>query len=307
MGRHGRSRRGFTLKTVMTKHLQCRWLLIPIIGIALAIAASASGQGRVVPPGSMTPLHSTLVPPGTIAREQLIRDASFRGYFQPVELYGPEGSSISLVVNGKFTKPEKSPVRAGLLIGKVYRFRVTGIKRHEGFEVFPTVEIINRMYPPKGQATRFPIPVQLTREELAMAIAGRFVTRVIYLENPRTALPLRQAGDTQRYYEVAPDQDPVQVADELGRPMAILRMGSRIPGEHEPIVSFSYGSPPLRIFPRTDDAEEIETPHETQAARENSLSSGPRAEFQRFNLVPAAPRSTLLIPGTPPRGERRAR
>ena len=77
-----------------------------------------------------------------------------------------------------------------MLIGKVYRFRVTGIKRNEGFEVFPTVEVINRMYPPKGQATRFPIPIQLTEEELALAISGRFVTRVIYLEDPRTALPL---------------------------------------------------------------------------------------------------------------------
>lgn len=236
----------------MTKHVHRLRYFAASIVVALTIAASASGQGRILPPGGVHQLHSSLMPPGVIAREQLLRDASFRGYFQPVELYGPEGSSISLVVDGRFQRPQRSPVRAGMLIGKVYRFRVTNIRRHEGFEVFPTVEVINRMYPPKGQATRFPIPIELTEDELAMALDGHFVTRVIYLENPKTALALPQDGKNQRYYEIAPDQDPIQVADELGRPMAILRMGSRVPAENESIVNFSYGSPPLLIFPRTD-------------------------------------------------------
>lgn len=307
MGRRSRLRRARKLKPVMTKYAQPWRFLVPVIGIALAVATPANGQGRVVPPGSMTPLHSTLVPPGTIAREQLIRDASFRGYFQPVELYGPEGSSISLVVDGQFSKPQRSPVRAGMLIGKVYRFRVTGIRRHEGFEVFPTVEVINRMYAPKGHATRFPIPIQLTEEELAMAISGRFVTRVIYLENLRTALPLRQHGDTQRYYEIAPDQDPVQVADELGRPMAILRMGSRIPAEHESVHRFSYGSPPLLIFPRANDSEEIKAQRQAQTAAATLSRAGVSAEFERSNIVPKALGSSSSIAGTPERGERRSR
>jgi hypothetical protein len=291
----------------MTIHVQRLRLLIPMVGIVLTIATSVSGQGRVGPPGSVHQLHSTLMPPGAIAREQLVRDSSFRGYFQPVELYGPEGSSISLVMDGRFLKSQPSPVRAGMLIGKVYRFRVTGIKRNEGFEVFPTVEVINRMYPPKGQATRFPIPIELTEDDLELAITGRFVTRVIYLEDPRTALPLPQNGKQQRYYEVAPDQDPVQVADGLGRPMAILRMGSRTPSANEPIASFAYGSPPLLVFPRLNEPEEVKPPRQARAPFPNRTNGAAAASTEGFSLVPSAPRPPSRASEFPPRGERRSR
>ena len=133
----------------------------------------------------------------------------------------------------------------GLLIGQPHRFRVAGIPGREGLEVFPTVELIDRLYPPPQQKTRFPIPIQLTAEELQMALAGKMVTRVIYLEDPRSALPLVENPGLQRYFEVAPGEDPLEVADRLGRPVAILRMGSRLPSDQGPDDAFFFGSPPL--------------------------------------------------------------
>ena len=76
-----------------------------------------------------------------------------------------------------------------MLVGHVYRLKVTNIPFHEGQEVFPSIEVINRLYPPQGMEAKFPIPIELTREELEMAMRGQFVIRVIYLEDPRTALP----------------------------------------------------------------------------------------------------------------------
>ncbi len=71
-----------------------------------------------------------------------------------------------------------------MLIGAVYRLRVTNIRLAEGIEVFPTIEVIDRLYPPPGQECRFAIPVELTEEDLKLAIDGKFVTRVIFLEDP---------------------------------------------------------------------------------------------------------------------------
>lgn len=263
-------------KITMTIVDHCLRMIVPTIAIVTTVVSSAHGQGQVVPPGSVHHLHSANMQPGSVAKEQLIRDASFRGYYQPVKLYGPQGSSISMVINGQFEKPRPSPVKVGILIGKVYRFRMTGIRRQEGFEVFPSIELINRMYPPRGQATQFPIPIELTEEDLSLAISGRYVTRVIYLENPRTALALEQKSDTQRYFEIAPDQDPLQVADELGRPMAILRLGSRTPAEGESILSFSYGSPPLLIFPErfSDKPAELKQIQQAHLPRPNSPDGG---------------------------------
>jgi hypothetical protein len=184
-------------------------------------------------------------PPGVIGQYQLRGDIRRSGYFQPVEIQAPEGVLISMAEEGAFQRPQPAPVKVALQIGSVYRFKVMRIPLREGAEIFPTIELIDRLHPPDGAAWRFPIPVQLTREELDMALAGKYVTRVIYVENPTDALPLVADPGFQRYYELRPDADPLRVADEIGRPIAILRIGSRVPSDAGPDMAFLYGSPPL--------------------------------------------------------------
>ena len=124
--------------------------------------------------------------------------------------------------------------------------------------------MINRLYPPAGSQVKFPIPIELTREELEMALRGQFVIRVIYLENPRTALPRREDPAHQRYFEVAPSQDPLEVADGLGRPMAILRIGSRVPELDQISGRFLFQSPPWVRFPEVMRDAPTEAPAATQ-------------------------------------------
>ncbi len=77
---------------------------------------------------------------------------------------------------------------------------------------------------------RFPIPIELTQEELELAARGAFVTRVIYIEDPQHALPIaRKANDEQPWIEAPAGEDPLVTADRAGRPVAILRIGSRVP------------------------------------------------------------------------------
>lgn len=173
-------------------------------------------------------LHSADLPPGEVGRRQLLRGHSGECY-QPVEVTGPEGSLISFQDGTTFQPATGNVVRSGMLIGQVYRLRVGNIPFREGFEVYPSVELIERLHPPPGQEFHFPIPIELTTEELQMAADGKYVTRVIYLEEPQTALGVQDAPGKQRYFEVAPGQDPLEIADRVGRPMAILRMGSRVP------------------------------------------------------------------------------
>jgi hypothetical protein len=189
--------------------------------------------------------HAGVMPPGAIGSQQLLRGGPLPGYFQPVEIKGPDGSMIATTADGQFDKPEDGPLLVGLLIGSVYRLRVTNIPQQEGQEVFPTIEVIDRIYPPLRQEFQFPIPIELTQEELEIALSGRFVTRVIYLEDPNTAAPVARRGSEQSYFEVAHGENPLDVADSLGRPVAILRMGARVPGPQGPDETFLYGSPPM--------------------------------------------------------------
>jgi len=169
------------------------------------------------------------MPPGAIGNLRLLRGGPLSGYFQPVRIRAPQGARISLAEEGGFCTEQYDTTFVGMQIGPVYRLRVAGFAPDGGGEVFPTVEVIDRLYPPAGLALRYPIPVELTRDELRMAADGMLVTRVIYLENPSDALPADEPQDEQPWVEAPHGGDPLAIADEMGRPVAILRIGGRVP------------------------------------------------------------------------------
>lgn len=194
-------------------------------------------------------LHDSNMPPGVVGQQQLLRAPGMAGYFQAVEILAPEGVQVSLMLDGKFDKSRPVPLLVGMQIGYVYPLKVTNIPLREGLEVYPTVELVNRLYPPEGARLRFPVPIELTREEIELALGGQYVTRVVYLEDPDTALPQLDDPQHQRVIEVGPREDPLHVADRYGRPLAIVRMGSRVPEEGETAGAGCIGSPPIQLYP----------------------------------------------------------
>jgi hypothetical protein len=225
---------------MLTKGQTSRYVLALVYWVALSAAAAAQGPWHY--------LNKSDSPPGLIGQRQLLRGGPLPGYFQPVEVTAPTGTLVSVVSDGVFSEPKPAKLLAGMLIGQVYRLEVANIPNYEGQEVFPTIEVIDRLYPPPGQAARFPIPIELTAEELRYALDGRYVLRVIYLEDVTTAPVLRDERGQQRVIEITPNQDAMMAADRLGRPMAILRMGSRVPLDSEDQTAFLYNQPPVMLF-----------------------------------------------------------
>ena len=217
-----KTRRGFGRAWVAGK------LLWAVVALAV-LGADASAQQR---PKHW--LHAGAMPPGAIGRQRLLRGGPLSGFCQPVEVRVPQGARIAPAAGAGFADDRPDAVLVGLQIGGVYRFRVTNIPGEPGAEVFPTVEVIDRLHPPAGQQLRFPVPVELTRDELIMATEGKYITRVIYVENPQLALPIDENDDPgQRWMDAPPGEDPLVTADLLGRPIAIVRLGGRIPEQGE--------------------------------------------------------------------------
>jgi hypothetical protein len=223
--------------------------------------------------------HPVGLPPGAIGSQQLQRGGPLPGFFQPVEIKAPEGVLISLAEGGQFSNPQAGPARVGLLIGQVYRLSATNLPLQPGVEVFPTIEVIDRLYAPRGQETRFPVVIELAREDLELAAQGKFVTRVIYVEDPKAALPVPSAGTGQSWFEVAPGMDPLVVADSLGRPIAIVRMGGRVP-QHgaEADMAFLFGCPPVVSLPPRPSLPPAQAPQKEDA--------GPSARATKPNVAP---------------------
>ena len=184
------------------------------------------------------------MPPGAIGSQRLLRGGPLSGYYQPTELIVPEGVVVGLPHQGGFSDSHAGNPVTGLLVGQVYRFRLSEIPLHRGVVLYPTVELIDRLYPPPGQAVKFPVPIEFTEAELDLAARGMFVTRVIYVEDPLRAMPEKQLAG-QPWFEVGEGEDPLQVADQLGRPIAILRLGGRDWGASTADPRATYGAPPL--------------------------------------------------------------
>ncbi len=195
---------------------------------------SQSGQHRLL---------SSDMPPGALGQARLAGRGPVAGYFQPVAFAGPSGVHFSLPSAGRFLDSSET-LRAGLLVGGVYRFRITEIPGAEGAELYPTIEVIDRTYPPPGLALKHPIQIHLDQEDIEAALSDRLVTRVIYLEDPQTATPMVQSAATTRPYEISEHQDALEVADRLGRPVAIVRIGSVSPPRAEALMpQFFFGFP----------------------------------------------------------------
>ena len=211
------------------------------------------------------PLLNDNMPPGMIGSIQLQRQPNLRGYFQPIELTGPKGMRFALVSDGMFGDNFPQPVRAAVLVGAVYRFRAVGLPNEPGVELFPSVEVVDRTYPPAEREHRFPIPIELDSTDIEAALRGELVTRVIYLEDSTYAEPVSYAGGPQRVFDVKQNEDTLKTADAFGRPLAILRIGSRIPAvvEGPEAEHFLFGSPPwtsIKNIPVGKTLSDISTP-----------------------------------------------
>jgi hypothetical protein len=193
-----------------------------VIGMALSLLIVSESRGQQCPT-----LDETA--PGLMAQQTLIASPELAGYVQPVQIFSPEGSLLSTWSSQGYGVAHDSVLTVGLTLGQVYRFRISNIRRNFDREVYPSIEVIDRLHPPQGMTNQFPIQIVITLDDLEKALQGGLVTKVIYLEDGELALPYRAIRDDQPYFDIGPSEDPLRTAKRMGRPMAIVRIGSRVP------------------------------------------------------------------------------
>ena len=207
--------------------------------VTTASPAILNAQNHLVPRGDLGP--------GTVGRATIYKRQNVFGYVQPMELIVPKTSRVAYFDQERFEKPQKGRLMVGLRIGEVYRFKVTMIDGFEGLELFPSIELVDRIYPSTDDYLKFPIPIQLSQKDLINALNGQLITKVVYVEDPRKALPAKEIKGSQRVLLVGVGEDPMIEAERLGRPVAILRLGSRTPDQDSIGV---FGAPPVSDYSR---------------------------------------------------------
>lgn len=226
-------------------HSKWLWRTSLLAVLAAVLPCPAAWAQRRQLPNNVHYFLSESGQPGAVAHAQIARGAPGVGSFQAVQVSGPKGLNIALARDGQFLPTLDAPVMVGMLVGAVYRIRVTGIPFRPGDELYPTIEVIDRLYAPAGREHRFPIPIVLEESDLRAALQGSLVTRVIYLEDNEVASPIAARRGEQRVLDVGPTDNALKTADQLGRPVAILRIGSRVPASLQgDLTDFLYGCPP---------------------------------------------------------------
>ena len=252
----------------------------------LLLALAAAPQTLSAQESGLHYRHRADWPPGAIGSEQLRRGGPLPGYFQPVEIRAPEGALISAAAEGGFEEPQAAPRHFGLLIAPVYRFQITRIPLHPGAELYPTIELVNRTYAPPGVERRFPIVIQLDQDDLEQALEGKFIVKVVYLEDPDKAIPASAMAGAPLSFDARPGDDPLEIADGIGKPMAIVRLGGRLPlpGDGESQEWLTQSCAPLIKYP-------------TAAAAANDDGAGDSAEQTSF--TDSAPRARRPLTAGP--------
>ena len=192
------------------------------------------------------------MPPGMAAQFYQVSDPALRGHVQPVQLVAPTDTTIEIGdAASNFGQARTSQMSIGMAVGYVYRFKLSNLPvlNAVGESLYPSIEVFGKLSPPAGLEKDFPIQVVVTPDDIELALTGRMVTRVIYLEDPRGDLPHLHTTTDQPSIDVPRGQDPLRAAEQMGRPMAILRMGSRVPMENEIAEWFTFGIAAPTVLP----------------------------------------------------------
>ncbi len=173
------------------------------------------------------------LPSGTAAHWNVIARHDY-GATQLVEVVLPTAGRVTFF-DGSSPRGTTvdAPGRVRLVVGHVYRIRINDMPDYPGVELYPSIELVDHLNPPPGLEDEFPLPIDLTSEEIEAAAEDRMVHKVIYLE--RRDLPRTSDGGTGvSVADVPPRSNLLEAAQHLGRPMAIVRLGGRTPAPNDP-------------------------------------------------------------------------
>lgn len=233
------------------------WTVATTLSLLANVATFAADPAS--PPGRYYP-YSQTTPPGVLARQMQMTRAN-RYYTQPIKIQLPDSGSVGIFVPGSshyggaelksLNMTNDSGYQIAVAVGATYRMRIADMPDNPSAELFPSIEVLDRMHPPSGLKHDFPIPISITEEEVNHALAGNLVTKVIYLEQPQLADPRAIEGpDSLRTVNLSNRINLLAEADERGRPLLILRLGSRKPVANSRNYGFfGNGGPVESSFP----------------------------------------------------------
>jgi hypothetical protein len=118
------------------------------------------------------------------------------------------------------------PARYNFLQGYIYRLKISNITGRPNLTLYPSIEIAPSTLATDAYLTHNPIPCVFTEEDFDQVTAGNFVTKVIYLPDPKYQELAISGVETLVSTRLEPGVDPILEADRRGTILMIIRVGA---------------------------------------------------------------------------------
>ncbi len=181
------------------------------------------GAGMMGAPGGAGMMGAPGAPGGTNRRFPNVRSQIF--FVDPpgmrIGWQTAGGSGDRIYLPAQLTVP----ARYNFVQGYIYRLKLTEIPGHPGLVLYPTLEVAPSTPATDAYLTHNPIPVQFTEEDFDQVQAGNFVTKVIYLPDPKFQELAIAGVETLVSTRLEPGVDPILEADKRGTILMITRLG----------------------------------------------------------------------------------
>ncbi|MFI5459476.1 MAG: hypothetical protein ACHRXM_28965 [Isosphaerales bacterium] len=119
------------------------------------------------------------------------------------------------------------PARYNFNQGFIYRLKITNIPGRPAVTLYPTIEVGPTTPGTDAYLAHNAIPVQFTSEDFDQVVdGGNFVTKVIYLPDPKYQELAVSGVETLVSTRLEPGVDPILEADKRGTILLIVRLGA---------------------------------------------------------------------------------
>ena len=144
-----------------------------------------------------------------------------------VRFLGPDGMVIGWQAGTAFAENQLiAPGRYNFPQGATYRLKLSDLPGRAGTVLYPSLMVYPEHPTTAAYLSHNTVPVRITQEDLDQVATNNFVTKVIYLPDPRFQ-ELAIAGVEELVStRLDPGLDPIAEASRRGTIMAVLRMGN---------------------------------------------------------------------------------
>lgn len=275
-------------------------VLATLVVVCVGCSVVGDGQQTVhrahqhyAPPAHMLTNPGPMVDgpgPGVLAPLGPPAPRAFATTTTQVRFIGPAGMHIGWLVPDGWAEDQLiAPGRYNFPQAATYRLKLSEIPNRPGLALYPTLQIYPSHPTTDAYLSHSSVPIEITDEDIDQVTSNNFVTKVIYLPDPRFQ-ELAVAGvETLVSTRLDPGIDPVFEADRRGTVMAVLRMGNT---DLEMPAPIGVG-PAAPAVPNDEQGAGI--------LRDGNLLGVGHEEPRTVRYVPPMPMEALYgAPGVPP-------